>query len=210
MRSTRQWARRWASCMCNPHSPPNRRRRCSNWCRICRQRSRRGWKKIGLDERGNQTTRTGKSGPASRRRSVTGTSGAIGRGWKRVATNFFGQHAGCAGIQLPLHAGQDRQAGRQARVAYDPANGECVLQRHPQRDRVSGRDPAATVLRPQGRSSLELWWHRCGDRARNDARLRRFRQPVRCQGQLRHLVDRRGPQVVHRAHRSAGGAVRRL
>jgi predicted metalloendopeptidase len=56
---------------------------------------------------------------------------------------------------------------------------------------VSGRHPAATVLRCRGRRRRQLWRHRLGDRSRNQPRLRRSGQPVRQQRQSAQLVDRR-------------------
>ena len=134
------------------------------------------------------------------------------REWTGLQTNgdsYLGNMQ-AARVQLPLHAGQDRQAGGQDRVGHDPADRQRVLQRHQERDRVPGRHPAGAVLRRQGRSGAELRRHRCGHRPRNDARLRRLGQPVRRQRQLRQLVDRRRPQGLYRAYRPAGRAVRRL
>ena len=79
-----------------------------------------------------------------------------------------------------------------------------------QRDHVPGRDPAAAVLRPQGRRRAQLRRHRRGDRPRDDARLRRPGQPLRAHGQLRELVDEGRCREVHGADRQAGRAVRRL
>ena len=104
-----------------------------------------------LDERRRPRPRRSRSGTASRPRSATRTSGATGRAWRPVARQLHRQRARRQRVQLQVETGQDRQAGGQDRMGHDPADGERLLQPAAERDRVPGRDPAAAVLRSEGR-----------------------------------------------------------
>ncbi len=66
---------------------------------------------------------------------------------------------------------------------------------------------AAAVLRQQHRSGGELWRHRRGDWARDDARVRRPGIEVRSQGQREAVVHGGGPGEVQRADRLRGEGV---
>ncbi len=73
-----------------------------------------------------------------------------------------------------LHAAADRQR---------------LLQPRHERDRVPGRDPAAAVLRSDGRRRSELRRDRQRDRPRDQPRVRRPGPPVRRRRQPARLVD---------------------
>ena len=100
------------------------------------------------------------------------------------------QRAAGARGQRKRELAQARQADRQDRVGHDAADRQRLLQPARERDRVPGRDPAAAVLRPEGRRRRQLRRHRRRDRPRDQPRLRRPGPQVRRQGQAARLVDR--------------------
>src|SRR3546814_4487187 len=78
----------------------------------------------------------------------------------------------------------------------DAADRQCVLQPAAKRNRVSGGDPAAAILRSGGGCGLQLWRDRCGDRPRDDAWLRRPGRALRADRQFRGMVDVGGQEQV--------------
>ena len=111
-------------------------------------------------------------------------------------------------LRVEPHARQARQAGGPRRMAHDSANGQRLLQRAHERDRVPGRHLAAAVLQSRRRRRRELRRHRRGDRPRNRPRLRRPGLEVGRRRQPRELVDAGRPRRVRQTRRGAGRAVR--
>ena len=91
-----------------------------------------------------------------------------------------------------------------------PPDGQRLLQRGQQRDRLPRRDPPASVLRPTGGRRGQLRRDRGRDRARVHPRVRRPGQQVRRLRQPRELVDGRRPQGLRGAHGLHREAVRGL
>ena len=90
-----------------------------------------------------------------------------------------GEHAGRGALRVGLPAVQGRQAGRQGRVADEPADRERLLRAEHERHRVPGGHSAASFLQPGCRGRRELRRHRRGDRSRDRPRLRRPGRTVR-------------------------------
>jgi hypothetical protein len=83
------------------------------------------------------------------------------------------------------------------------------VRRWPQRDHLSGRHPAAALLRRQGRRRLQLWRHRHGHRPRDHAPLRRQRPQLRRHRHVDRLVDARRRRRLPGPCRQGGRALRR-
>jgi predicted metalloendopeptidase len=96
------------------------------------------------------------------------------------------------------------------RMGHDAADDQRVLQPVPQRNRVPGRDPAAAVLRREGRRRHQLRRHRRGDRPRDDPWLRRSGRAVRPDRQHGKLVDRYRQERLRAADGHARRPVQRL
>ena len=79
--------------------------------------------------------------------------------------DLYGNYRRGHEVELRPRTGQARRAGGPRRVVHDAADRQRLLQPGHERDRVPGRDPAATVLRRRGRRRGQLRRHRCGDRA---------------------------------------------
>ena len=94
------------------------------------------------------------------------------------------------------------------RWGLTPQTVNASLQRDQQRDHLSGRHPAAAVLRPGRRRRDQLRRDRRGDRPRDQPRLRRPGPQVRRRRQPARLVDGRRRASVRGARRQAGRAVR--
>ena len=103
--------------------------------------------------------------------------------------------------------GAAEQAGGPQGVGHDAPDRERLLQRHAERDRVPRRDPAAALLRSQGRSGDQLWRHRRRDRPRDQPRLRRPGPQVQRRRRLEGLVDGGGRGQVQGQDRQARRAV---
>ncbi len=63
-------------------------------------------------------------------------------------------------LRISARAQQARQADRSHRMGHDPDGDQRLRQFRDERDRVPGRDPAAALLRSQGRSGGQLRRHR--------------------------------------------------
>ena len=110
-------------------------------------------------------------------------------------------------VRLSPPAGQDRQAGRQDRMADDAADGQRLLQPVREQHQLPGRDPAAAVLHQGRRRCGELRRRRRRRRPRADARLRRPGPPVRRRRQPARLVDAGRRQGVRGARDLRGRSV---
>ena len=81
--------------------------------------------------------------------------------------------------RLRPRARQARRSRGPRRMVHDTADRQCLLQPRHERNRLSRSDSPATVLRRRGRRRGQLRRHRCGDRPRDRARLRRPGRQVR-------------------------------
>ena len=102
-----------------------------------------------------------------------------------VRGDAYGNSQRANAFELPPPAGQDRQAGRQDRVADDAADGQRLLQPAREQHQLPGRHPAAAVLQQGGGRRGELRRGRRGRRPRADARLRRPGRQFDAEGNLR-------------------------
>jgi hypothetical protein len=129
--------------LASPSSAPR------NWSTTCAPPTRRA-SRTCLDERGDQAEGAGKMGHL---RAEDRLPRQVARlvGPHADAGQLLRQRAGGRQVQLRLPHRQDRQAGRPQRMGHDAADGERLLQRAAERDRVPGSNPAAAVLRRQGR-----------------------------------------------------------
>ena len=141
-----------------------------------------------LDERRDEAEGTRKVGHLHAEDRLSGQVARLDRP-RHAARQLRRERARRPGVQLPLGARQDRQAGRQDRMGHDAADDQRLLQPAPERDRLPGRHPAAAVLRSEGRRRDELRRDRRRDRPRDDARLRRPGLALRADRQLRGVVD---------------------
>ena len=72
-------------------------------------------------------------------------------GLKIVPDNYFANVDAATKFNYDYQIAQDRQADRSPRMGHDAADGQRVLQPDRQHDQLPGRDPAAAVLRREGR-----------------------------------------------------------
>ncbi len=156
-----------------------------------------------LDERRHQGARGREAGRVHQEDRLPRQVGRLLEAHRHRRTVREQRHRGAPLPERAQHRAHRNRDGPHA-LRHDAADRQRVLQPVRQRDRVSGRHPAAAVLQRERRRRGELRRDRRRDRSRDDARLRRPGPPVRREGQPERLVDagRRGrvqeARAVHR------------
>mmetsp|Transcript_14449 Transcript_14449/g.31739 ORF Transcript_14449/g.31739 Transcript_14449/m.31739 type:complete len:293 (+) Transcript_14449:1172-2050(+) len=106
---------------------------------------------------------------------------------------------------------RNERAHRPEQMVHDPADHQRLLSPQPQRGRLSGSHPAASLFHQRCRSRREFRSDGRGGRSRNDSRFRRQGQRIQLRRRAPKLVDGSRRQRVRRArrrHGPTGGRVR--
>ena len=112
-------AKRWARCTCKVAFPPESKARMEELVQEPARRAQGAHREPGVDERRRPRRRRWRSGPPSRRRSATRTSGATGPAWRPRRDSYIGNVLAANEFNYKWELAQDRQAGRQDRMGHD-------------------------------------------------------------------------------------------
>ena len=131
-----------------------------------------------LDEPRHEGQGAGKACHLQRQGGLPGQVEGLRRGQDRSRLVLCRRGRGHA-LEHQRRAVADRQAGRSKPLVHDAAHLERLLQRVDERDRVSGRHPAAAGVRRHGHRCGQLRRDRRGHRPRSQPWLRRPGREVR-------------------------------
>ena len=200
--SIAKWVRRSARCTWPSTFPGRRQAARAQDDRRHRAGHGQGHRRSGLDERRNQGQGQGKAAHGNEQDRL---SRQVARLFEAeiVRGDALGNQERVRAIRVRPRPGQDRQAGRQGRVAYVAAHRQRVLRSAAEQRELSCRLFSAAVLQRQGRRRGQLRRHGLDHRPRTDPRLRRRGPPVRQGRQPEGLVDQGRRAEVQRPRRNA-------